>query len=121
MLLDSNIMIYSTVAELSPVVMPYISEPQNAVSLVSKIEVLGFHKLNEVEKLHFDDLFARLNILPTDETVAEAATLLRQQKSMSLGDAIIAATALIHELPLVTRNAQDFRWIDGLELINPFE
>jgi predicted nucleic acid-binding protein len=38
-----------------------------------------------------------------------------------LGDAIIAATALVHGLTLVTRNVDDFKHIAGLELENPFE
>jgi len=43
----------------------------------------------------------------------------RQQQSMSLGDAIIAATALEHHQTLATRNIKDFDWIDGLKVINP--
>jgi len=38
---------------------------------------------------------------------------------MSLGDAIIAGTALAYDLTLVTRNTEDFQWIDGLSLLNP--
>ena len=34
-------------------------------------------------------------------------------------DAIIAATALTHRLPLVTRNTDDFAVIPGLRLIDP--
>lgn len=55
-----------------------------------------------------------------DERVIERAITLRQQKKMSLADAIIAATALAHDLPLVTRNVDDFKHIAGLILINPF-
>lgn len=40
---------------------------------------------------------------------------------MSLGDVIISATALIYDLPLMSRNSKDFEWIDNLTLINPFE
>ena len=40
---------------------------------------------------------------------------------MALGDAIIAATALVHGLKLVTRNVDDFEHITGLELLNPFD
>jgi predicted nucleic acid-binding protein len=40
---------------------------------------------------------------------------------MSLADAIIAATALEFDVPLVTRNVVDFKNVAGLTLINPFE
>ncbi len=40
---------------------------------------------------------------------------------MSLADSILAATALIHRLTLVTRNKTDFTHITGLEIINPFQ
>ena len=39
---------------------------------------------------------------------------------MKLGDAIIAATALEYEIPLVTRNEDDFKHIQGLDPRNPF-
>ena len=38
---------------------------------------------------------------------------------MSLGDALIAATALELGLTLVTHNVRDYRWIAGLELLDP--
>lgn len=38
---------------------------------------------------------------------------------MGLGDAIIAATALEHDLTLITRNTRDFHWIANLDLHNP--
>ena len=38
---------------------------------------------------------------------------------MSLGDSIIAATALCHRLRLATNNTADFKGIPGLELFNP--
>jgi predicted nucleic acid-binding protein len=36
-------------------------------------------------------------------------------------DAIIAATALVHDLSLVMRNINDFKHVAGLRIINPFE
>jgi hypothetical protein len=40
---------------------------------------------------------------------------------MTLGDALVAGTALAYNLTLVTRNAKDFNWITGLSVLNPFE
>jgi predicted nucleic acid-binding protein len=39
---------------------------------------------------------------------------------MTLGDALVAGTALIHNLTLVIRNTSDFDWVAGLSLLNPF-
>jgi predicted nucleic acid-binding protein len=51
----------------------------------------------------------------------EQAITLRQQRKMSLGDSLIAATALAYEIPLATRTVKDFDWISGLTLINPID
>ena len=38
-----------------------------------------------------------------------------------MGDVVIAATALIFGLRLVTRKVKDFDWIECLKVINPFD
>jgi len=38
---------------------------------------------------------------------------------MSLGDAIVAATALEHRQTLVTRNSKDFDRVEGLKVVDP--
>jgi hypothetical protein len=53
------------------------------------------------------------------EAIARRAIGLRQTKSISLGDSLIAGTALEHELGLVTRNAKDFARIDNLTVVDP--
>jgi len=45
---------------------------------------------------------------------------IRKVHKIKLPDAIIAATALIYNLTLITRNAKDFKNIDGLKIVNPF-
>lgn len=44
---------------------------------------------------------------------------LRQNKKMSLGDSLIAATALSLGIELVSRNTADFTGIQGLTVHNP--
>lgn len=40
---------------------------------------------------------------------------------MSLGDALVAATVLVHRLPLATHNVDDFAWIADLTVVDPLD
>jgi len=44
----------------------------------------------------------------------------KQARKIKLGDSLVAGTALLHDLTLVTRNVDDFTGIDGLKVLNPF-
>jgi predicted nucleic acid-binding protein len=65
--------------------------------------------------------FAASTVLPISDDVILRATKLRQRKKLTLGDALIAATALVHGLTLVTRNEPDFLWLTELQVLNPFD
>ncbi len=117
-LCDSNIMIYAGSGD-HPAMLKYVQSEELAVSVISQVEVLGYHRLTETARVFFEDIFDSLEILPLDGATVVTAITLRQRRKMSLGDAIIAATALENDLTLVTRNLKDFRWIAGLRLIDP--
>ena len=120
MLLDSNIIIYSAQPEHAQL-RELIAEYAPAVSALSYLEVLGYHLLTEQQRQYFEEFFQVAQVLPISQDVLDQAVILRQQRRMTLGDAIIAGTALVHGLTLITRNTDDFRWIAQLELLNPFE
>ncbi len=120
MLFDSNIVIYAQNPEHGKL-RQAIAGNRAAVSAITYLEVLGYHRLAEEDRKDFEALFASTKILPISDEVLRQAVKLRQMKKMSLGDAIIAATALLYDETLVTRNAKDFAWISGLNLLNPFD
>lgn len=82
---------------------------------------MGYHRINDEDKTYFEEFFNASQILPVSQGVIEQGVKLKQIKKMSLGDAIIAATGLVYDLTVVTRNIDDFRWITNLKLLNPFE
>lgn len=118
-LLDSNILIYSGEAPFSVQLLSYVTDNSNLVSAISIVETLGYQKITPAQVLYFESLFKILRIVPVDDAVIQRAMQLRQIKKMSLGDALIAATAQVHGVELVTRNTTDFEGISGLTVINP--
>ena len=62
----------------------------------------------------------RERILPVDTAVAQCCARLHVPAPRPDRDALIAATALIHGLTVVTRNVADFT-PTGVEIINPWE
>ncbi len=59
-------------------------------------------------------------ILPVDAAVARRAAALHVPNPAPVADALIAATALSHDMVLVTRNARDFHRFEELRVLNPW-
>lgn len=87
------------------------------LSVINKIELLGFSKVEQ----DLIDFVGCSNIQPIDEVVVDKTIEMRSLYKIKLPDAIIAATALVNELAIITRNTKDFNKIDGLEVLNPYE
>ncbi|MBS3947748.1 MAG: type II toxin-antitoxin system VapC family toxin [Dethiobacter sp.] len=118
MLIDSNIIIYATQPE-HDLLRQFIKKHAPAVSVVSYIEVLGYHRLQETERLLLEKFFQVSEVIPLSEPIVKQAVALRQRQRMSLGDSIVAATALAYGRPLATRNVEDFVWIEELTVLDP--
>lgn len=89
------------------------------ISVVVQIEVLTYH--NIPSKMPLIEEFIQLaSILALDKNVTlKAIELRRNYKKMKLADAIIGATAIVHNRILITNNTKDFANIKGLKLIDP--
>ena len=121
-LIDSNCIIYYLGNQLpanGTEWMKTLVDARPYLSVITKIEVLGFNAspgdaavFNSFVK---DSVVFELTTEVVDETIA-----IRKSCRIKLPDAIIAATALVNEMILVTRNTDDFTMIDGLQTINPF-
>ena len=90
-----------------------------AISSITVME-LYFGALNKNELDKIKKHLKALNVVHFDNDVSELAVSMIESYSKShrlqIPDAIIAATALLSELKLLTLNLKDFRYIDGLKL-----
>jgi predicted nucleic acid-binding protein len=119
MLLDSNIVIYAARPE-HEYLQRLGESPNAALSAISFVEVLGYHSLKDSERDYLETFFSKTTVFPISNVIIDRAIHLRRERNMGLGDAIIAATALVHHHLLVTRNTADFDGIPGLKLVDPF-
>jgi predicted nucleic acid-binding protein len=89
------------------------------VSVVTKIEVLSFNAPDEHYKT-LTNFIHDATVLDLTINVVEACIDIRKKHKTKLPDAIIAATALVYDLVLITHNISDFKNIDGLKVIDPY-
>lgn len=93
-----------------------------AVSAITVAE-LYFGAFNKQELRDIKTHLARLHQIPLNVATTSLFLLFMERYSLShklsVPDALIAATAVEHDLQLYTLNVKDFRFIDGLDLYLP--
>lgn len=117
-LIDSNILIYASKAQQENLREWIISQKISA-SVISKIETLGYHLLSHEEETILLDFFQIIPVIQVSEEIAEKSIFLRRKYNLSLGDALIAATAQVHNLCVATANVSDFGKVEEITFINP--
>ena len=118
-LIDSNIIIYHLNGDQLATEFLLENYQQCLISFISVIEVLSFDYSSNDRKL-VNDFISNFRRTDIDDFIIQRAIKLRLTKKIKLPDCIIAATALEHNVLLVTRNLKDFQHIDELNIINPF-
>ncbi len=121
-ILDSNILIYSfqpTYAYLRSLI--FNRDSFSAISAITILETIGFANISFDEKQYYQIATNRLRIFNLNRKIIDCAVELKQQRKMSVGDSLIAATALTYNFTLYTRNIDDFKHIEGLDTINPIK
>jgi predicted nucleic acid-binding protein len=94
-------------------------EADAAISAVTVMELLAGCR-NKAEQRAVSQFVRRFERLPLSEEISDEAIGLLEKYRLShgllIGDALIAATARVYGLTLVSGNERDFRFIEGLSL-----
>ncbi|MEZ0485620.1 type II toxin-antitoxin system VapC family toxin [Fibrella aquatica] len=117
-LIDTNAIIdfsENKLPEAGKVFLSEILDSEPCISVVTKIELLGFAGIGQPI---IDFVNESLVIGLTDEVVEQTITLRRKHK-IKLPDAIIAATALVEKATIVSHNTRDFQNIKKLKCVDP--
>lgn len=122
---DTNTAIYYLQQQFPPSAEEFIdrtlSDSNPAISAITEIELLCWKTATEKDLEILHDFINDALVLELEKDVKLKTAEIRKTHKIKLPDAIIAATALVHNLTLITRKENDFKNIDGLELVNPHE
>jgi len=117
-LVDSNIIIYHLNGERISTDFLIQHKKEIAISQVTFVEVLSF-AFEPQQETQVRNLLSNFTIIDVTQTISEQAIANQKTKKVKLPDNLIAATAMVNDLVLVTRNTKDFFSLD-VPLIDPF-
>lgn len=121
-LLDTNIVIDFCNSKLSENARKLLIGIEPSISVITQIELFASSNIPQQEELNLQDFVSICTVYDNINTdIVNKTISIRQQHKTKLPDAIIAATALVYDLVLITRNTRDFKNIEGLKLLDPFD
>ena len=123
-LLDTNTVIYFLNGSFPEPAMDFLekrlNEKGSIISIVTKIELLGWEPPNKDHMAIVESLVRKSTIVPLTDLIAEKAILIRRTRKIKLPDAVIAASAILDDYTLISRNDKDFKGIANLSYMNLF-
>jgi len=88
------------------------------LSVITEIEALSWMNLDKSKEAILQAFIEDANILYITPHIVSECVSIRRNKRIKTPDAIIAATAIVHNMILITSD-NDFNHISGLQVIDP--
>jgi predicted nucleic acid-binding protein len=120
-LIDNNVISSYFSEAFSEKAMDFLTEVIDLIpniSVITEIEALSWVNKDTSKEKIIQEFIRDVNIIPLTPAVVNECVALRRRKKIKTPDAIIAATAIVHNLSLITSD-KDFNHIKGLKVIDP--
>jgi predicted nucleic acid-binding protein len=113
-LVDTNIILYllrgnDTLEEI-------LQGKEIYISFITELELIGFKDITSVEEKKISALLKDCLIISLNNNIKEKYVEIKKKSHLKLADAIIAATAISTQIPLITSDKQ-FKTLKELLLI----
>ena len=112
-LVDTNFLIH--LSEEDKIVIPFL-DYNISISYITELELLGVFSISKEQLKNAQNLINDCIVFEMNSQIKQKVISLKQSYKIKLPDAIIAATAIVYNLPFITSDA-DFKKIKELQLI----
>jgi predicted nucleic acid-binding protein len=122
-LIDTNVIGNFTSIKFSEKAMNFLAEVIDEtpnVSVITKIEALSWRSTIIQEEASVKSFVNYSNIIALSDIIVDECIEIRRNCKIKTPDAIIAATAIVYDLTLLTSDL-DFNRIPNLRILNPFD
>lgn len=109
---DTNAVVY--LLDGNVCMKPYL-EKKLGLSVISVMELLSFPEITDAEDKKIRAFLERCEVLQITDIVKEKTIQIRRKQKVKLPDAIIASTAIVQDVPLITADTGLFN-VDGLQV-----
>jgi len=119
-LIDTNTLVDAQTKKMPQKGLVFMANAVNedfTISFVSYIEFIGYKDATK----EMEEFIALANVIEINKAIIDKTVAIRKSRRIKLPDAIIAATAIIHDRTLITRNIIDFANIKGLKVVNVWD
>jgi predicted nucleic acid-binding protein len=113
-LVDTNIILY--LLNGSDTLEEVLQGKDISLSFMTELELLGFKNITIKEEQQIKGLLNDCSIISLNDRIKEKYIEIRKKYHLKLVDAIIAATAIVFDFPLITSDKQ-FKTVGELNLI----
>jgi predicted nucleic acid-binding protein len=111
---DTNLLIYLLDGDRN--IAWFLNNKQIYVSVITELELFGKQGLSVKENEIIETLLGNCFVIGINQEIKQIYREIKQSHTVKLPDAIIAATAIYLDLPLLTFD-QDFEYIPNLKLM----
>jgi len=119
---DTNIVIYYLQQQFPPSAERFIDvllkDGIPIISAITEIELLCWKTSTEKDIELLRSFINDAIIIELEQPIKYRTADIRKQYKIKLPDAIIAATTLVYDFTLITRNISDFKNIEGLKIVD---
>lgn len=122
---DTNTVIYYLQQQFPPQAEKFIDQLLNdsfpVISTITEIELLCWTSPSPSDVTLLKNFVQDAFVIELEQSIKQKTADIRKTSKLKLPDAIIAATSVVYNLTLITRNKKDFKNISELKMISPWD